>query len=138
MGVRLTSLDVGAQPQPIDQPRVEAGHGDPGHRDEEDVVHVGGREPRARERVPRRLFTQLERDADPGVVALGKRVVAVVLLDGQRQIAAGHLHRAVQVLDARRVVVLLDPQAAQGGDQRILVGVVLGQGAPDRENGGES
>ena len=54
-----------------------------------------------------------------------------VLLERQGEVAASHLHRAVQLLDALEVEVLASPQFPEGGDQRLLVDPVRGQRGAD-------
>ncbi len=124
------------QAEPVHEPRIDGGRRDAGHGDEEEVIDVARRESGPRERVQHRLGAQLLRDLDEGVVRLLKGVEPGVGVERQGEVAPGHLHGAVQVLQTLDVEVLLGPQAAQRPDELLLVEVVPRQGAPDGADGG--
>src|SRR5207237_9484390 len=74
-----------------------------------------------------RFLAEVRRSLDPGVVACSERAQLVVTLERQGEMPAGHLHGAVQLLEPRGIEVLLRPGVAEGGDERLLIDVVLGQ-----------
>jgi hypothetical protein len=114
------ALDVGAQPEAIDQARVDARRRQAGDRHEEDVADLRRVEAGTRQRAARRGLAELERHALPHRVGRGERADVAILVDGQRQVTATDGDGAVQLLEPLDVEVALPPQLAKGGDERLL------------------
>ena len=80
------------------------------------MVDVAWLQPRGVEGAPDGLLAHLEGHAVEGIVALREALQRSILVDGQRQVPAAHLHRAVQLLDALEVEVLARPERAEDSE----------------------
>ena len=99
------ALHIGAQPQPVDQPRVDAGGGYPRHRHEEEMVDVSQREASPRQPVQHGSSAKLGRYAQEGVVGLSKGIQGRIFRERQGQVSALDAHRPVQIVEASGVEV---------------------------------
>ena len=91
------------------------------------MVDLGGRDVGGEERAPDRVSPHVDCYACPCRVARGEALEAAILLEGQCQVPTPHPDGAVQLFEAVDVEVLLAPQRAEGGQQRLLIDEVRRQ-----------
>ena len=120
-------LHVRAEPEALHEPRVDRGRRKPRHGHEDQMLDVRGLEVGAHERGSHRFLAEVRRSRDPGVVAGRERAQLAVAFERQGQMPPRDLHGAVQLLEPRGVEMLLRPGVAEGGDERLLIDVMLGQ-----------
>ena len=83
-------LDVGAQPQPWDEPGVDARSRDTGHRGGQDQVHVGSGQADSGQGGRDGLLAELNGNLDERVVGSAEAVDRGVALDGQGEVPGLH------------------------------------------------
>lgn len=129
------SLDVGPQPEPIHQQRIDARCRQPGDGDEEDVIDVLRREAGLGKRGSYRPLAEVDRVGDVGVVALAEGIQLFEFRERHRDVPSRHADLTMQILEAIEVEELRGPGLLEKIDELFLGTVVLRKRSGDRLDG---